>query len=374
MSTHASAQPHRLSGTFFPSVAVRQDGSGYRIDDWMNATVGMLAPRATPWLPEERPDTLAEWRFGDLTLTREIRRTGQVEPWLRPSQRGRRHGSITLLRAGNDRAPSALIVSPRASLAQPTLEWLECHAGEDCEVVTLLLPMDVFEGQESDVAQRARCIDTAAGSGALLAQFMRQLAGQLGHIPDDQAALLAVATRALVVACTAPASAHRASATPCIASGVVERTRLVVQRNMASPDFGPPQLARLLAMSRSKLYRLLDGDGGVAHFINRERLAQAWRDLTAPGEAVSVHAIANQVGFRDHSTFSRAFRREYGCSPTEARERALLVQPETAPALASVPAQGIPACAGVDCEALPENGMISPVLGFSADPAGKECW
>jgi AraC-like DNA-binding protein len=88
---------------------------------------------------------------------------------------------------------------------------------------------------------------------------------------------------------------------------------------MGSLDFGPPQLGRLLAMSRSKLYRLLDGGGGVAHFINRERLLQARRDLMAPGEPLSVHAMASRVGFRDHSTFSHVFRQEYACSPSRSR-------------------------------------------------------
>jgi transcriptional regulator GlxA family with amidase domain len=38
---------------------------------------------------------------------------------------------------------------------------------------------------------------------------------------------------------------------------------------------------------------------------------------------LSVHQIAEAVGFHDHSTFSRAFRREFGFSPSVARERAL---------------------------------------------------
>lgn len=346
MSTHASAQRHQLSGSFFPSVTIQQNNPRDQIDEWIFATATMLASRAAPGIADEHPDTRSEWRFGDLTLTREVRRIGQHEPWLQQPRHTRRHGSVTLLRTDNERAPSTLIVSPRANLAMAALEWPQHHAGQACEVLTLFLPSDAFEGKEPGAALHARRIDTAAGTGALLAHFMRQLAGQLGHVPDERAGLLAVATRALVAACALPVGAYVAPCAPCIASGVVERTRLVVQRHMASPEFGPPQLARLLAMSRSKLYRLLDGDGGVAHFINRERLAQAWRDLTAPGEAVSVHAIANQVGFRDHSTFSRAFRREYGCSPTEARERALLAQPDAGR------------------EALPENGMNSPVLGF----------
>ncbi|HEV7256231.1 MAG TPA: helix-turn-helix domain-containing protein [Bosea sp. (in: a-proteobacteria)] len=279
-------------------------------------------------------------------MTREIRRDGQREPWQPSPHHARRHGSVTLLRTDPERAPPTLIVAPRAGLAKPPLAWPQPRSGQGREVLTLFLPIDAFAGSEPEAAMQARRIDASTGTGALLALFMRQLAGQLDHIPDDRAAMLAAATRALVLACTAPASVPAAATAPCIASGAVERARLVVQRHMGSPDFGPQQLARLLAMSRSKLYRLLDGDGGVAHFINRERLTRAWDDLTSPREAGSVHAIANQVGFRDHSTFSRAFRREYGCSPTEARERALLSRPDTGR------------------EALPENGMNSPVLGF----------
>ena len=324
MSAHASVQPHQLSGTFFPSVTIQHDNPGYQIDAWIFATA--LAPRTARRFSGERPDTLSEWRFGDLTLTREVRRAGQPAPSPQQPQRTRRQGCVILLRADNERAPSTLIVSPRTNLAMPALAWPAQHSSQDCEVLTLFLPLDAFE--EPDAALQARCIDTAAGTGALLAHFMRQLAGHLAQIPDDRAGPLAAATRALVVACTAPTTAQAAAVAPTVISGIVERTRLMVQRHMASPDFGPPQLARLLAMSRSKLYRLLDGDGGVAHFINRERLMRAWRDLTVPGEAASVHAIANEVGFRDHSTFSRAFRREFGCSPTEARERSLLAQPD----------------------------------------------
>jgi AraC-like DNA-binding protein len=76
-------------------------------------------------------------------------------------------------------------------------------------------------------------------------------------------------------------------------------------------------------VSRSKLYRLFEKHGGIAHFINCERLKEAHRRLSDPLETPSIHVVGNDVGFPDHSTFSRAFRREYGYSPSEARERAL---------------------------------------------------
>jgi AraC-like DNA-binding protein len=38
-----------------------------------------------------------------------------------------------------------------------------------------------------------------------------------------------------------------------------------------------------------------------------------------PANRRDIHRIAEQVGFSDASTYSRAFRRNYQCSPTDAR-------------------------------------------------------
>jgi AraC-like DNA-binding protein len=58
-----------------------------------------------------------------------------------------------------------------------------------------------------------------------------------------------------------------------------------------------------------------------------ERLARAHRMLTSPrhaGETISVIAFA--VGFADLSHFNRAFRRRYGCTPSDVR--ALAARPD----------------------------------------------
>jgi AraC-like DNA-binding protein len=89
---------------------------------------------------------------------------------------------------------------------------------------------------------------------------------------------------------------------------------------MSSPDFGPEALRRLVAMSRSKLYRIFEGTGGVARFIQDERLDAARQRLADIGDTTSIRAVAGEVGFLEHSTFSRAFKLRYGCSPREFRE------------------------------------------------------
>ena len=89
---------------------------------------------------------------------------------------------------------------------------------------------------------------------------------------------------------------------------------------MNSPDFGPDALRQLVAMSRSKLYRIFEGTGGVARFIQDERLSAARQRLADIGDRTSIRTLASEVGFLEHSTFSRAFKLRYGSSPTEFRE------------------------------------------------------
>ena len=79
----------------------------------------------------------------------------------------------------------------------------------------------------------------------------------------------------------------------------------------------------LVGMSRSNLYRLFEDTGGVARYIRRERLLEARAVLTDPASTQSISSIADDLCFADASSFSRAFKREFGHSPGELRSAAL---------------------------------------------------
>ena len=81
-------------------------------------------------------------------------------------------------------------------------------------------------------------------------------------------------------------------------------------------------LCRELGMSRSSVYRLLESEGGVARYIQRHRLAECFAQLSDPSNTKPVVEIADESGMPDPSSFSRAFRREFGLSPTDVREAA----------------------------------------------------
>lgn len=256
----------------------------------------------------------SSWTLGELILTHVVYEGAPSRQWRHRPKSYLDHWCVVLARTTAADGSSSQHLSFR-SLALP----FEGQA-QDTEVITLYVPRDRGTADEQRFND-AHGLELSRELAPLLSGYMDNLVRQLRHVSPEYAANLEMPTRALVTACVTPPLASRELARHLPSSVLIERVRAVVRQNMASPEFGPDQLARLLAMSRSKLYRLFESSGGVAHFINKERLSEAQARLSSYRSTLSIHAIGNEVGFADHSTFSRAFRREFGCSPTEARER-----------------------------------------------------
>jgi len=91
----------------------------------------------------------------------------------------------------------------------------------------------------------------------------------------------------------------------------------VVEDHLGDPDFGTTELARALGYSRSGLYRKLEevGEASPAQILQRMRLDRA-AQLLAEGTG-SVSRIGFQCGFRTVSHFSRAFKAQFGVSPSQ---------------------------------------------------------
>ena len=103
----------------------------------------------------------------------------------------------------------------------------------------------------------------------------------------------------------------------------MERVRKAVTKQLRSQALGTSMLCREAATSRSQLYRLLEGEGGVAHYILRRRLSESFAILCDTAHDLSIGQIAEMLCFADASSFSRAFRREFGVMPKEVRAASL---------------------------------------------------
>jgi AraC-like DNA-binding protein len=177
-------------------------------------------------------------------------------------------------------------------------------------------------------AARGTALDTPQGK--LLADYMLLLERNLRSLPAESAPPLKGAIAAMVGACLAPSGGRVAGARPQIRLTLMERVRQSVRRQLRSPSLGPDKLCREAAMSRSQLYRLLEGEGGAAHYIQHQRLSESFAILCDTSNNLSIGAVAESLCFADASNFSRAFRREFGMSPSDVRAAALAGLPPAA--------------------------------------------
>jgi AraC-like DNA-binding protein len=167
----------------------------------------------------------------------------------------------------------------------------------------------------------ARPLTGTSGIAGLLSQFLTGVAaGSAAYRPADLPRLGTVAHDLL----TAVAGHHLAEAAAPDASRartLMVRIERFVRQRLHDPNLTPGTVAAAHHISVGHLHRLFSAGGTtVAAWIRQERLEHARRDLADPALGrLPVHRIAARWGFKDHATFTRAFRTAYGVPPQDYR-------------------------------------------------------
>jgi AraC-like DNA-binding protein len=187
--------------------------------------------------------------------------------------------------------------------------------------VQIYLPRGVFRALAPQLdAAGVTVLDT--GFGHLLGDYMLALKRRLPDLAADECSRLAHAVLSMVGACMEPSAGQVAVARNQIDLGRMERVQQAIRRHLRSPALGSKMLCRLVGVSRSNLYRLFEDAGGVARYIQRQRLLEADEMLRDITNRRAISAIAEVLCFASASAFSRAFRHEFGCAPNEVRAAA----------------------------------------------------
>jgi AraC-like DNA-binding protein len=159
-----------------------------------------------------------------------------------------------------------------------------------------------------------------AGTGGLLADYMRSLSTRADAITQGDAPSIARATTDMIAACFRSTAATVARARSVLDQTLLERIQRHIEKALQSPELGPLALCTAFRISRTQLYRLFEPIGGVAAYIQERRLARACADLADPAKAGrKVYDIAYDWGFVNETHFSRAFRRAFGMTQGEVR-------------------------------------------------------
>lgn len=172
-------------------------------------------------------------------------------------------------------------------------------------------------------------VGAVGGTGAtLLADYLLALAHRLPDAAPEEEQMLAQTSRAMIAGCLLTEAAPRLVAAKDrsqVARAAVER---VIRRNIASARLDAERIAELAGVSRSTLFRLFHRDGGVASYVQSLRLELVAAELRDPSRAdESIAAVAGKWGLYCPASFSRAFRKAYDCTPSDARAGALLGAP-----------------------------------------------
>jgi AraC-like DNA-binding protein len=158
--------------------------------------------------------------------------------------------------------------------------------------------------------------------GRVFAAYLRSLADELTSASKDELPALVQATEALLPTLITSSANVLDSGDTCFDAPFVRNVRDFIDRNLCSWNLHVGRICKMAGASRSNIYRMFEPYGGVVRYIQRQRLRRAHALLADPTCTRAVNMIANDYCFSDPSTFSRAFRQEFGYSPTDLRRHA----------------------------------------------------
>jgi AraC-like DNA-binding protein len=162
-----------------------------------------------------------------------------------------------------------------------------------------------------------------SGMGGLLGDYMKSLVARAAAITLGEAPLVAQATTDMIAACFKSTAETAERARDAIEKTMRQRIQRHVAANLDSPALQAEALSAHFRISRSQLYRLFEPLGGVAHYIQEQRLARACAELGNPAhDHRRIYEIAYALGFSSEAHFSRVFRSTFGLSPSDVRARA----------------------------------------------------
>ena len=189
--------------------------------------------------------------------------------------------------------------------------------------------------QLAPVFATARLVPLNSPAARMLGGMLPRIAASADEISAEDAPRLEAALSSMLTACLMGLETEPASTRQQLEAARRARVIALVDAALGEAELSPAMLVQRSGISRSELYRCFAPIGGIARVIQQRRLRQAYRDLMRADGPASVSRISEAVGFYDPSSFTRAFRREFGCTPSEVLLRRELQTTEAAPGLAA---------------------------------------
>lgn len=217
-------------------------------------------------------------------------------------------------------ASQSALIKPGEIFIWDSTEPIRFKLHSPIQKITVLIPQERL----NDVLPQTRkmvgkAMDWHQGMGAVAASHITSLCSQASHIKIVQACSTAEITLDLIALSLGNQQLQKDTVAR---SALVERIRTYIENNLDNLELRPQMLADRFHISLRYLYQLFtQEDQTVARWIQERRLEKCRRDLLVAGPHKNITEIAMSWGFNDATHFSRAFKKRYGDSPREYRQK-----------------------------------------------------
>lgn len=176
---------------------------------------------------------------------------------------------------------------------------------------TVSLPRAAIEDRLGPIGTHGLLPATA--ETRLFAGYLQTLVRQLPDLWQESAVPVAAVTRRLIMTALGPEVA------PPAPGSLRARAHAYLDAQPAGA-FDVSRMATALGLSRSRLYRLFGGDGGVRAYDRRRRLRLLHLALLEEPLDTPLGTLGARFGFMDLSSLARQFRAQFGHSMSEVRD------------------------------------------------------
>jgi AraC-like DNA-binding protein len=311
--------------------------SAFDVDDRVDFWCGLYRDFAAVEPDTDQPTAFAAreetWRLGALAVTQAT--TTGTSFLRRLSRCAAENGDLWVFRLSRGPAWTSVgedgierVETGQLWMKRTTRSSLTVTPAGDYTILTV--PADACPELTAGLSHLPAGVQKGAGAG-VLADVLAALPARLRNTPASGLEPLSDVLRA-VIACSLLVDLQMAGGQAAAKEPQLrDRVTRVIAENIGSARLDVERICRLTGVSRSVLYRMFKRDGGVASHVREVRLRLVLADLQHAALAhMPIARIAERRGLHNAASFSRAFRRAFGCSPSEARTAAALGVPPAA--------------------------------------------
>ena len=190
------------------------------------------------------------------------------------------------------------------------------HACQDLETTNIAIPVDLLDIDFTSFGTTKVLPAGTLGNRLLSAGIdtwtTALRSSTLDNVPQMESEIVSLCNH--VLAYCGPETEDDATAAARAAA-----IRKYIDDNALGEDLSIDRICKLFGASRASVYRAFAQEGGVHRYALKVRLRRGLFMLSSmPSERGAVSAVAARLGYDDPSQFSKAFRAQFGFSPTDA--------------------------------------------------------